>query len=486
MKSIKNNFFLNSILTATQVLYPLITLPYVSRVLQPEGIGLVNFADSINKYITLIAALGIPIYGVREIAKVRENKKKLNQLFSELFFIHLATTLLLILLYLLFVFTSPKLYSYKDLLIIGLPGIIGNVFIVEWYFQAIEKFRFITVRNILIRILGIVLIFTFVKSKDDSLTYALIMSLTLLINAIVNFYFLSKNVELNLKINLVNAFSRHFKPLFYLFVSFSFISIYTLLDTIILGFLTSDRSVGIYSTAIKLTKIPVLFLGALSTVLIPRLSSLSGAGFKDEYIKLIEKSIRFIYMYSIPTIILLISISDNIIHVFLGEEYLQVVPILQVSSILTLMLGLSNVFGFQILTTLTKDRSFTISVFIGTIASLIINFFAIPVFDIYGALAANLFSELIVVLLTYRFAKNFLEFDIQLKYLFRLIIASIPILGLILFFKYLFNNDFLIVMFSVFSSLIYFYSIHFYWFKDELIINLTNYLKTVIWRNTTI
>lgn len=478
MSKIKINFIYNSILAISQVLYPLITFPYVARILNPEGIGILSFVDSISKYFMLIGALGIPIYGIREIAKYKNSKSNLNSVFSELFLIHSIFTIITLLIYILVVFNIDKLQEYRSLLLLGITNLISNIFIVEWYFQGTENFKYITTRNIVVRFLSTILIFLFIKHASDLNKYYIIMITVPILNALINFRYVLKEVSLKFNLSLIIiSIQKHIKPLLYIFISMSFISIYTILDTIILGILTDNKSIGIYSAAMKFAKIPVMFIGALSLVLMPKLSQYNDNGKSNEFIKLIEKSIRFIYFISIPIIFIIIGLSNNIIHVFVGDEYTESVFLLQVSSVLTLLLGLSNIFGFQILTTMSKDKYFTLCVGIGTISSIILNLICIPFFRIYGALFANIVSELLVTFLTYYYAKKFIKFNPNLKYFIRLILISFPILLVIILVKKFIYLDLIIISISFLLIFIYYYLVNYFIFKDEILFDFNNFLK---------
>ena len=477
MSRLKKNFLYNSVLAISQILYPIITFPYVARILNPDGIGMISFVDSICKYFMLVAALGVPIYGIREVSKLKKSKDKLNTLFSELFVLHSIVSLITVLVFILIILNFEKLQSYKSLLLIGSLNIILNVFIVEWYFQGTENFKYITNRNIAIRFLSIISIFIFIKTPNDLNKYYILIMIVPVINALINFSQVYNKISIKYLVSVNELFQKHFKPLFYIFISMSFITIYTILDTIILGFLTNNKSVGLYSTAMKFAKIPIMFIGALSTVLLPRLSEYYESEKHVEFINLIEKSIKFVYFISIPIIFLVFGLAENIIHFFVGNDYHESANLLKFFSILTLLLGLSNIFGFQILTTLSKDKHFTLCVGLGTLSSVILNLIFIPSLNIYGATIANIFSEILVMFLTYYFAKKFVDFNSNIRYFFRLVLISLPTLAIIFFFKSFFQGDFLIIIVSSIFIFLYYFLIHTFILKDDIMQNINLFLK---------
>lgn len=271
MSTIKRNFIYNALLSLSQVIFPLFTFPYVARIILPTGIGEVVFIESICKYVILFSALGIPIYGVREIAKVKTDQIKLNRLFTELVLLNVMLTVLVLGIFVVSFLCIDVFSSDINFYILGCFLILSNVFTIEWYFQGIEQFKFITIRNLLVKTILTLLIFTLVKERSDVLIYFAIIVLGSVLNAIINFKYALKIVRLDFKLD-VKGLKRHVKPLFFIFSSIAFISVYTLLDTVILGFMTNAETVGLYSAGLKVSRIPIMFVGALGLVLLPKLS----------------------------------------------------------------------------------------------------------------------------------------------------------------------------------------------------------------------
>ncbi len=475
MSSIKQNFFFNAILSLSQVIFPLITFPYVARVILPTGIGEVTFVESICRYIILFSALGIPIYGVREISKVKNEKDKLNKLFTELIIIHFIITILISSIFTASIYFIPLLYEDVEFYFLGLFLILSNVFIIEWYFQGIGQFKFITIRNLIVKSILTIFVFVIVKDKNDVVTYFFLIVTTSIINAVVNFIHALRTVEIVFPINIIEL-KKHFKPLFYIFSSIAFISIYTLLDTIMLGFMTNDRIVGLYSTGLKVSRIPMMFIGALGVVLIPKLSEYFHQNRLEDFIFLINKSINFVITFSFPILFLTFSLSDSIVVSFAGPSFIEAGSVLKILSVLSLLVGLSNIFGLQILTPMGKDKYLTYSVLIGMIISLLLNLFLIPVYKEKGAAISNIIAETSVTIATIFFANKFIKLIIDWKFVFKTIIFSIPFLFIPNFVsKYLSNNVFIIFLTFVLSG-IYFLSIQLFVVKNQLFIDIKNKL----------
>lgn len=485
MSSIQKNFFYNTIHSITQVLFPLIIFSYVARVIEPIGIGKVAFVESICRYAILIAALGIPIYGVREVAKLKEDKIKLSKLCSELITIHFISSLLISFVYLIMVSTTSKLSDHLNFYLIGLVMIFSNIFSIEWYFQGIGDFKFITIRTLIVRIVMTILVFFMVTKPEHSFNFFLLTVFTNLIISIINLWHANKQLAIKLTFQIKNL-KQHFKPLLLIFSTTISISIYVLLDTIMLGFLSDEKAVGFYSMALKISKIPMLFVGAIGLVLIPQLSfSFSNKDY-GRFNMLIAKSINFVITFSFPIIFYIVSVSDELIHVFAGEQFLGASLSLKILSTLVLLIGLSNIFGMQILTPMGKDKYLTYSVVFGTVFSLSLNYILIPIYQEIGAVITNVITEIIVTGMTFYFASKFIKLDLKYTFIIKSFLFSIPFYFFSsLISKFTINNITILIGTTVLAGF-YFLIMQFYLLKNDIIIDLKNNLKQKIWPNTII
>ncbi len=471
MSTIQKNFLYNTILSLSQVIFPLITFPYVARILNPEGIGVISFVDSICRYFILFSALGIPIYGIREVAKIKHDKEKLNILFSELILIHFLLTILFLVIYFSIVFFFNKLYENLDFYYIGAFMILSNVFLIEWYFQGVGKFKFLTIRSLVIKIVSTVAIFFLINKKEDSKIYFLIWTIMSSLNALVNFYYSRKTVTLKMNFNYTNI-KIHFKPLMYIFSSIAFISIYTLLDTILLGILSNSKSVGLYATALKIAKIPVLFIGSLGSVLIPKLSEYHHIGEKIHFNNMILKSLNFVFTISIPIIFIILGISKELIYMFAGSDFHNSYIILNMLSVLGLLIGISNIFGLQILIPMSKDKYFMFSVAVGTIVSLISNFIFIPLYNEIGAGLSFILAEFSVTIATYIFSRNYFRIQLDYKFICLNILFSISFFFIPKLFFLITPNFWIAIVCTIITSLFYFILYQMFIIKNPLILGL--------------
>ena len=485
MSSIKRNFFYNIILSVTQVLFPLITFSYVARVISPVGIGTVSFVESICRYAILIAALGIPVYGVREVAKLKEDKVELSKLCSELLTIHFVATFLISIIYMITVFSTEKLNHNFNYYLLGLLMVFSNIFIMEWYFQGIGDFKYITLRTLIVRILTTISVFFLVTNANQSFNFFLLTVLTNVINAIVNFWYAKKSLKFSLIFNF-ERLKKHILPLFFIFSTTLSISIYLLLDSIMLGFLSDEKAVGFYSMALKISKVPMIFIGALGLVLVPQLSLSFHQNDVEKFKELIIKSLNFVITFSFPVIFFVFGISGELIYAFAGEQFLGATITLKILSVVVLLIGLSNVFGLQILTPMGKDRHLTFSVLLGTIVSLSLNFVLIPLYQERGAAISNVVTELVVTGATLYFASKFIKLDFDYLFVLKSFLFSIPICFFSLGCSYLNTNYLFILISTSLMTGIYFIIVQVYIIKNQIIVELKNKLTQKIWPNTII
>ena len=266
---LKKNLFYNALLSVSQFIFPLITFPYSSRVLGPNGIGSINFIDSFTQYFILFAALGIPLYGVREISKLKGNEQQLNKTFNEIFVIHLISAAVFSVIYLISALLIPNLWHHFDLVLVGITMIIFGVLSAEWVFQGLEQFAYITSRTLLVRFLSVVFLFLFLKTNSPPIIYYSILASSVILNGIVNIFYVRKFIQIDFK---QLELKKHIKPLFIILGSTLAVSVYLLMDNVLLGFIQSEKAVGIYATALRIVRLPLALIGALNSVIIPRMS----------------------------------------------------------------------------------------------------------------------------------------------------------------------------------------------------------------------
>ena len=269
-KSLKLNFIMNTILTMSQFIFPLITFPYVSRILLPEGTGKVSFATSVVSYFAMFAQLGIPTYGIRACAKIRDNREKLTKTVQELFIINFTMSLIAYVALFGAIALVPRLQQDKSLFLIVSLTILFNAIGMEWLYKALEQYTYITIRSIIFKFIALVAMFALIHQKSDYVIYGGISILAASASNIFNFFHVHKYVSLKPVGNY--NFKQHFNAVAVFFAMSCATTIYTHLDTVMLGFMTSDVDVGYYNAAVKIKSILVSIVTSLGVVLLPRAS----------------------------------------------------------------------------------------------------------------------------------------------------------------------------------------------------------------------
>lgn len=421
--SVKYNLIMNVILKMSSFVFPLITFPYVSRILGAEGNGKVAFASSVIYYFSVIASLGIPTYGVRICAKYREDVEKLSKTVKELLII---SSIMMIVSYILFFVALtfiPRLQEEKPLMLINSVTILLTVTGVEWFYQAIEQYDYITFRNLVFKILSIVLMFLFVHKSEDYIKYGLICVVGTSGSNILNFFRLNKFVKLNNKYPL--EFRTHLKPIMMLFLLTASTIIYTSLDTTMLGFISGDSEVGYYNAAVKLKGILVSVVTALGTVLLPRLSYYLTNGMKKEFIALIRKSFNFVLLISIPLSVFCIVQAADCILFLAGDGYSKSILPMQFITPSIIFIGITNIIGIQILVPVGEEKKTVISTIAGAIVNLILNSILIPLFGAAGAALATMIAEFSVLVVQIYMIKGSILEMINFKNCGKIVVANV-------------------------------------------------------------
>lgn len=390
-KSIKKNAVYSSIRAIMTLVFPLITFPYASRILMPEGIGRVNFANSIVSYFTMLAGLGIGAYATRGAARVRQDKIQLSKFVKEVFFINLVSTFIAYSLFFIALFFVPKFSEYRSLLLVCSTTIIFTTVGVDWLYSALEEFRYITIRSIFFQCVSLIFLFVFVHTKEDYLKYAFFGIISSVGSNICNFMYARKFVNFNIKEKL--EFKPHLKPIFTFFGMSLITSVYTMLDSTMLGFLSGDVEVGYYSAATKLNKMVLGILTAVTSVLLPRLSLYAEKKDESSFELLVEKAMCVITLLGLPCTVGLILLAKPLVLLFSGNEYLPAVLSMQVISPIILIISIASLTGTQILPAVNKEKIALISYCLGAATNVTINYLLIPKYGALGAAIGTVGAE---------------------------------------------------------------------------------------------
>ncbi|MBF8969898.1 flippase [Streptococcus sp. NLN76] len=424
--SVRINFIMNFILTISNFLFPLITFPYISRVLGAAGVGTINFATSIVTYFSMVGMLGIPTYGIRACAKVRDDQKELSKTVQEIMSLNAIVMSLSILLYLITIMAVPQLRQEKLLYLILSSTLIFNVLGVDWLYKALERYSYITVRSIIFKFLSVLFMFLLVRSEQDYVVYGALTVFAAVGSNALNFINLRKIVDW-VPLGELNII-RHLRPTLTFFLLTVSTTIYLNVDTTMLGFIKGSEEVGYYSAAVKVKQILVSVVTSLGAVLLPRLSYYVEQNREEEFKRLTKKALNFVIVLSFPLVVYFILMSHQAILFLSGPEFLPATLPMQLIMPTVLFIGLSNLMGIQILVPTHREKLVVYSTMIGALVDILINLVGIPFFGAAGAAFASMIAEFSVVLVQILFLKDFiipLFKEIQsLKILFALIIST--------------------------------------------------------------
>lgn len=407
-QSVKVNYILNLINTGTQMLFPLITFPYVCRVIEADGIGQINFFQSIISYISLFTCLGIPMYAIREIARDRSDVVQMNRTAMEILLLHSMLTLVGYAIVAILCLTVPQIQVNIPLFLILSLTIFFTAIGCEWFYKGIEDFKYITIRGLIIKTVSVVLLFIFVKSKTDLLYYGCYTVFGVLGGNIFNFYRLRKYIHRENIIFSELHIKRHVKPVLKVF-SFSVVtSIYLQLNTVLLGFLKNALAVGYFAAATKVMQMLLMMSSCLGSVMMPRASHLIAENKEDEFNRLIQKSYDFTLAIALPMTIGLIFCAPSLITALCGVKFEHSILPSQIIAPIILMVAISNVFGIQVLFPKGKINIVTLCCGIGAVADLILNLCLIPFFSYIGTSIAYLGAEVATTVSMYFIGRKYI------------------------------------------------------------------------------
>jgi len=393
-KKITINYIFNLSYQILVIILPLITTPYVSRILGPDGIGTYSYTTSIVTYFILFGCIGLNLYGQREIAYYQEDKEKRSTAFFEILLLKMCTMSISIIIFLM---TIQIMSQYKILFYIQIIDLIANMLDITYFYQGIEDFKKIVIRNVFVKIVGIICIFTFVQQKSDLPLYAFIYSFSLLIGNLSMWLTIHKYVS-KVPLNSLKI-KKHLKPTLILFFPQIAISIYTVLDRFMIGLITNNTTeIGYYEQAQKIVKLALTVVTSLSTVMLPRIANLFIQKDQKKIIQYTEKSLTYTLLIAFPIMFGLIGISFNLIPWFLGQEFLESANILIITSPVVIFIGISNILGFQYLIPTRRQNIYTISTIVGSCINIVLNCLFIPIFLSTGAAIASVIAEFSVVI----------------------------------------------------------------------------------------
>ncbi|MFT9457220.1 MAG: flippase [Liquorilactobacillus hordei] len=412
-KSLKINAFLNSLKNVLNVLFPLITFPYVSRVLDVSAIGKYNFANSIVSYFTLMAGLGISTYAIREGARLRDDRKLEEKFASQIFSINIWSTIFSYVLMFVLILLFQKLHSYWLVICIFSLQIFFTTIGTEWIYSIHEEYMYITFRSIVFKILSLVLLFLFVKKSNDYLIYAGITVFATVGSNILNFFHAKKfcNIRLITDMNL----KIHLKPIFIIFASNIAIMIYVNSDITILGLIQGNYSVGIYSVSVKVYNVVKTVLSAVLIVTIPRLAMLYGKNRYGEFRQILSKVFNALVLLTAPAVVGLFSLSREVVLLIAGKNYVGATGSLRILSFALLFSIFSWIYSECVLIPAKMEKVVLIATVISATMNVVLNFIFIEKFGVNAAAFSTVVSEALMLLITWSKGKKIVSIDNVVK-----------------------------------------------------------------------
>ncbi|ATD54286.1 flippase [Clostridium chauvoei] len=428
--SIKKNLIYNVTYQMLILILPLITTPYISRVIGVDGVGVQSYTYSIVNYFVLFAMLGINNHGNRSVAMVRDNKENLSRVFLSIYSVQVIISLIMIIFYSIYVYFIVD--KYKIIFLIQLIYIISALFDINWFFFGIEEFKLTVIRNTIIKLLSVLSIFIFVKDKNDLYIYSLILALGVLIGQLILWKFIGRYIKL-IKIDINNILEQ-IKPILILFIPIVAISIYKIMDKIMIGSMNTITQVGFYENSEKIINIPIGIIVALGTVMLPKISNLEAKGKKNQSKKYISISMDFVMFMAFGSMFGLIGVSPVLIPIFLGKEFIQCIDIVSILSVTILFIAWANVIRMQFLIPKKKDKIYIVSTILGAIVNLVINLLLIRKYGAIGATIGTVLAEATVAI--YQTIKVKEELDIN-TYIKRNMFFVIPGIFMCLIIRYI-------------------------------------------------
>ena len=427
LSGVKRNFIYNLFYEGLTVITPLITTPYISRVLRPAGIGEYGFAYAVAHYFVLFAQLGINNYGNRAIAKCRDDKERLSTTFSEIYGMQLLTTSCSVIVYLIYVYFINKNNGAQLLMLFYVISAGVNI---NWLFYGLEEFKLTVLRNSVIKLLVTASIFIFVKCEDDIYKYCFIMAFGFLLSALALWPFTKKFIRIK-KVSVKRVLA-HIRPNFALFIPAIAVSIYRIMDKLMLGVMSTKIEVGYYESTEKLVSIPLTLITVFGTVMLPRMSNLVQKEDKNRISEIVNNSLLLAIIAIAPTVAGMMAVTRNIVPIFYGTGYEKCEYLFYILLPSTVFIGMANVLRTQVLIPYNRDKDYIISCIAGAVVNFLLNILLIQFFGAIGAAIATLATEIVVFTYQAIKTKDYAHFGPIAKIILEIALIS-AIMGVLVF-----------------------------------------------------
>lgn len=465
MTSIKRNFGYNIFLTLASYLVSFVLFPYVSRVLGVDNVGRIGFVNNVVSYFSLFAILGIKTLGVREIAACQTREQR-SEVFSSLTGFLLISTVFLTTIFLCCIWLVPRFHADKECFIIGASILFFTSFLIEWFYQGLENFKFITIRSIVVRIIYAISVFIFVQGKDDYLLYYALTAGSIIVNAIINFIYSKKFADFSIR-NI--HFRKYLNPIFSLGLYGIMISMYTTFNTIFLGFKCSETQVGFYYTATKLYMIIIGVFSAFTGVMMPRMSSLIARNGNREFHNKIKNSFDVVLSSSIPIALFFMVLAPQTIMVISGSGYEGSITPMRIIMPTLVLSSMAQIWVIQALIPLKKDKIVLWSSVLGAISGVVLNIILVEKYGAIGTAIVMLSCEVLGNVIGFCYAIYHRLIQFPWKGVIIYAIGSIPYLLCFLLISLLFKSSIIVLILSAFIGGLYFMVFHLFIYKTSFV-----------------
>ncbi len=471
--SVVKNYIYNVSYQLLAIVLPLITTPYISRVLGAEAIGIYSYTLSITTYFVLFGSLGVALYGQREIAFVQDDKKNRSKIFFEIVIIRFITLAMsMLIFYLFFCYSGQYVIYYKILLL----EIIASAIDISWFFRGIEEFKKTVIRNMIVKIISVICIFTFIKSVDDLYKYFWIYVLSNFIGNGSMWLYLPKLIE-KVALKELKIF-KHFRPTIILFVPQIATQIYTVLDKTMIGAIVKDKSeVWYYEQSQKIVKVLLAIATSLGTVMLPRIANTFAKGDSKKIKEYMSNSFHFVLFLVVPIMFGFLVISTKFVPIFFGDGYDKVIVLINIMSVLLVAIGLSNVIGTQYLLPTKQQKKYTVSVISGAVVNGVLNLILIKNLYSIGAAIATVVAEYTVTGVQIFLVRSQINiFDI-LKISKNYFIAGIGMFVITFVLGKFINDNVISICIQVLTGILFYFIVLFI-LKDKLIFEVLKKIKS--------
>ena len=444
MKVIRNYLY-NVGYQVLAIIVPLITSAYVSRVLRPEGVGANAFTNSIIQYFILFASMGIGYYGNRQIAYVRDNRPKMAKTFWEIQIVKTIMTLVSIIAFEIFLIFYTRQFDY---MLAQSLNLIAVAFDISWFYEGIENFKVTVLKNSFVKIMSMIAIFVFIKGPSDVTLYIVVLALSTLLGNLTLWPNIYRDLP-KVKIGSLNPWI-HFLPMAELFIPQIATQIYVQLNRTMLGVMVNETASGYYQYSDSLVKLILALVTATGTVMLPHVANAVSRGNMEQVNKMLYKSFDFVSAVAYPMMFGLAAISLTLAPKYYGPGYGAVGPAMMIESIVILMIAWSNVLGVQYLLPIHHQKQFTISVTVGALINIVLNFPLIKIWGLNGAMWATVLSEIGVMLYQLWAVKRLLNFRDLFFDSWKYLISSLVMFSIVFFMNRRLKSGWLMMIFEIF------------------------------------